>query len=244
MSKSSSLLTEELLSLVLRIEKNRKTTSRQDNPSHQPPAQSLIQDRRPNQGGSVSRSQGRSTNISTQKGNRGSDNSTTGGQSGGLSRTSGASRRSRRDCGGHNGSEEEHLESQSIRETKNGQGSLTKRQERQRRMENNLCFDRGKPYPRPTKCSQAENESTTNSVSSEWDIKLRHGRPSNPSDTWTSSDPPQPHIERFKFKKQQSSQNTDTESRGTTQSAQKANVERNEWLPPPNRSADAASLLD
>ena len=128
---------KELFWLALRIEKNRKITPRQDNPPHQPPAQSLILDRGPNQGGSSPRSQGRDKIISTQQGNRGSDNSMTGGQSGGQLRTSGVSRRSRRDRGSNKRPNWEHRKTQNSRETQNGQSSHMKRQERQRRMDKN-----------------------------------------------------------------------------------------------------------
>ena len=236
---------EDLMSLALRIEENEKSSPRQDSSLRQSASQTLATGRRPNQAHSSPRHQGRASAEAIQRANGGRGV----GRDGGQAETEEPSRRSRRERGGRRHHKKEDHETQPDRRIQNSKPRPIDRAEKQRRWENNLCFECGAAEHRSSECNpvaKRPGDDWTKSLG-DW-TAIRESRPSDersrkPNNTAISWDPPpQPHTERFQSPRTEHIQDKGFKSRAITYTSKEAHPNQSRWSP--NGNTDAISLLD
>ena len=228
---------EELLALVLRIERNEKPAPTQDSSSRQPASQSLPADRRPNQTHASSRPQGRVSAEADRRCYEARGHGTNGGRTG-----SGGSSRRRRDQVGRRQPRKDDCEPHLESRNRDCEPPLVDREEKQRRRENNLCFECGAAGHKSSERHPAGNK-PADDWSIPWESRPSDERPSKSNNTTISWDPPpQPHIERFQSQKEETAQSKGVKTGAITYSSKEANLNQSRWSPAGN--ADTVSLLD
>lgn len=257
---------EDLISLALRIEKNEKTAKQDPSPYQSSPVvPSCPQDRRSSQPRPPPRHQGSGPNEVLRKEIKSSPRGINGAQP----RINDAPRGPRRDREGLGDPEKgdhgsrRNSEQPTNRGTRSGQKPPVDRAERERRRENNLCFDCGEADHRPNKCNSVaskpvddgwdskptdgwENKPTDGwdgKATNGWDNKPTDGWSSIPKDGWTAWDPTPPPIERFQSHKKEEAQSPGGGGgREAPRSPQQTALNQSKWSP--NGNVEVASLLD